>query len=67
MINVKTKLSENYIEILKDEEYYDIIIEVGKDPNAKIFRAHNNNLVRFKYIDYKNSFLGLGSNSCSQS
>jgi hypothetical protein len=34
------KLSQNYIEILKDDEYYDITIEVGKDPNVKIFRAH---------------------------
>uniref|UniRef100_U9T7A4 TLDc domain-containing protein n=1 Tax=Rhizophagus irregularis (strain DAOM 181602 / DAOM 197198 / MUCL 43194) TaxID=747089 RepID=U9T7A4_RHIID len=28
-----TRLSENYIEILNDDEYYDITIEVGKDPN----------------------------------
>ncbi|UZO04241.1 uncharacterized protein OCT59_024632 [Rhizophagus irregularis] len=35
-----TRLSENYIEILNDDEYYDITIEVGKDPNVKIFRAH---------------------------
>ena len=35
-----TKLSQNYIEILNDDEYYDITIEVGKDLNVKIFRAH---------------------------
>ena len=35
-----TKLSQNYIEILKDDEFYDITIEVGEDPNVKIFRAH---------------------------
>ena len=34
------KLSQNYIEILEDDEYYDITIEVGDDPNVKIFRAH---------------------------
>src|SRR4026209_2165514 len=34
------KLSQNYMEILDDEEYYDITIEVGEDPNVKIFRAH---------------------------
>jgi len=34
------KLSKDYIEILKDDEYYDITIEVGKDPDVKIFRAH---------------------------
>ena len=34
------KLSQNYIEILKDDEYYDLTIEVGKDPNVKTFRTH---------------------------
>jgi len=34
------KLSENLLEILDDEEYYDIKIEVGKDPYVKVFRAH---------------------------
>ena len=36
------KLSENYIELLKDDEYYDVTVEVGEDPNVKIFRAHMN-------------------------
>ena len=35
-----SQLSQNFINILKDDEYYDITIEVGKDPNVKIFRAH---------------------------
>ena len=35
-----SKLSQNFLEILDDEEYYDITIEVGKDPDVKIFRAH---------------------------
>ena len=35
-----SKLSQNYIEILENNEYYDVIIEVGEDPNVKIFRAH---------------------------
>ena len=35
-----TRLSQNYTEILNDDEYYDIAIEVGKDPNVKIFHAH---------------------------
>ena len=35
-----TKLSQNFLEILNDEEYYDITIEVGNDPYVKIFRAH---------------------------
>jgi hypothetical protein len=33
-------LSQNYIEILEDDEYYDTTIEVGEDPNVKVFRAH---------------------------
>jgi hypothetical protein len=33
-------LSENLLEILNDDEYYDIIIEVGSDLYKKIFRAH---------------------------
>ncbi|GBC10248.1 hypothetical protein RclHR1_09470008 [Rhizophagus clarus] len=37
-----TKLSQNYIELLKDDEYYDVTIEVDKDPNVKIFRTHMN-------------------------
>src|SRR5436190_11401168 len=35
-----TKLSKNLLEILNDEEYYDITIEVGNDPHVKVFRAH---------------------------
>ena len=35
-----SKLSQNYIELLEDDEYYDVTIEVGEDPNVKIFRAH---------------------------
>ncbi|CAB4421484.1 unnamed protein product [Rhizophagus irregularis] len=38
--NFLSKLSQNLLEILDDEEYYDITIEVGNDPNLKIFRAH---------------------------
>ncbi|GBC11719.1 uncharacterized protein OCT59_025263 [Rhizophagus irregularis] len=37
-----SKLSQNYIELLKDDEYYDVTIEVGEDPNVKIFCAHMN-------------------------
>jgi hypothetical protein len=35
-----SKLSQNLLEILDDDEYYDITIEVGNDPNVRIFRAH---------------------------
>ena len=35
-----SKLSQNLLEILNDEEYYGITIEVGNDPYTRIFRAH---------------------------
>ena len=34
------KLSQNLLEILYDDEYYDVTIEVGNDPYVKIFLAH---------------------------
>ncbi|EXX69446.1 hypothetical protein RirG_096020 [Rhizophagus irregularis DAOM 197198w] len=34
------KLSQNFLEILNDDEYYDINIEVGNDPHVKTFHAH---------------------------
>ena len=37
-----SKLSQNYIELLEDDEYQDVTIEVGEDPNVKFFRAHMN-------------------------
>lgn len=37
-----SKLSQNYVGLLEDDEYYDVTIEVGEDPNVKIFRAHMN-------------------------
>ena len=37
-----SKLSQNYIELLKDDKYCDITIEVGKDHNVKFFRGHMN-------------------------
>ena len=46
IVNMSTqfllKLSQNYTELLEDNEYYDVTIEVGEDPNVKIFRAHMN-------------------------
>ncbi|PKY25193.1 POZ domain-containing protein, partial [Rhizophagus irregularis] len=33
-------LSQNLLEILVDEEYYDVTIEVGNDPYVQIFRSH---------------------------
>ena len=45
------KLSQNLLEILKDNEYYDITIEVGNDPYVKIFRAH------MVILNYRSSYL----------
>ena len=46
-----TNLSQNLLEILNDEEYYDITIEVGNDPHVKIFRAH------MVILSYRSSYL----------
>jgi hypothetical protein len=45
------KLSQNLLEILDDDDYYDITIEVGSDPNVKIFRAHMN------ILNYRSPYL----------
>src|ERR1043166_8130818 len=46
-----SKLSQNFIELLEDKEYYDTTIEVGEEPNVRIFRAHMNILCyRSPYI-----------------
>jgi hypothetical protein len=34
------KLSQNLLEILNDNEYYDVTIEAENDPYIKIFHAH---------------------------
>ena len=46
-----SKLSQNLLEILNDEEYYDITIEVGNDPYVKVFRAHLN------ILNYRSPYL----------
>jgi hypothetical protein len=45
------KLSQNLLKILDDDEYYDIIIEVGNDPYIKIFRAH------MVILNYRSTYL----------
>jgi len=46
-----TKLSQNLLEILNDENYYDTTIEVGNDPYVKVFRAH------MVILDYRSPYL----------
>ncbi|POG63665.1 uncharacterized protein OCT59_021042 [Rhizophagus irregularis] len=45
------KLSQNLLEILDDDEYCDITIEVGNDPYVKIFRAH------MVILNYRSTYL----------
>ena len=47
------RLSKNYIEILKNDKYYDITIEVGEDPNVKIFCAHGYLVLSFSFFTTK--------------
>ncbi|EXX64621.1 hypothetical protein RirG_140950 [Rhizophagus irregularis DAOM 197198w] len=48
------KLSQNLLEILNDEEYYDVTIEVGNDPYVKVFRAHMKNDGTLSHIKLPN-------------
>jgi hypothetical protein len=34
------RLSQDFLKILNDEEYYDITIEVGNEDCTRVFRAH---------------------------
>ena len=45
------KLSQNLLESLEDDEYYDVTIEVGKDPDVRVFRAHT------IVLHYRSSYL----------
>ncbi|GBC25551.2 BTB/POZ protein [Rhizophagus irregularis DAOM 181602=DAOM 197198] len=45
------KLSQNFLEILNDDEYYDVNIEVGSDPHVRTFHAHT------VILYYRSSFL----------
>ncbi|UZO20038.1 uncharacterized protein OCT59_011299 [Rhizophagus irregularis] len=45
------KLSQNLLEILEDNEFYDVTIEVGNDPYVKIFRSH------MIILNYRSSYL----------
>ena len=52
VIMADNKLSQNLLEILNDEKYFDITIEVGYDPYAKV-KALNSNIKLEKLIlDY---------------
>jgi hypothetical protein len=46
-----SKLSQNLLKILDDDEYYDITIEVGNDPYVKIFRSH------MVILNYRSTYL----------
>ena len=45
------KFTQNLLEVLDDDGYYDIIIEVGNNPFVKIFRAH------MVILHYRSSYL----------
>jgi hypothetical protein len=38
--NLTNLLSQSLLDTLDNDEYYDITIEVGNDPDVKTFRAH---------------------------
>ncbi|GBC26933.2 BTB/POZ protein [Rhizophagus irregularis DAOM 181602=DAOM 197198] len=50
------KLSQNLLEILDDDEYYDITIEVGNDPNIILRYIYGGKLTLEEYDDISDIF-----------
>ncbi|RIB00151.1 hypothetical protein C2G38_2235433, partial [Gigaspora rosea] len=53
------KLSNNYLELLDDEEDFNVIINVGKSPNNKIFQAHSP-VLRYRSLYFRNKLANTG-------
>ncbi|RIB22794.1 BTB/POZ protein [Gigaspora rosea] len=53
------KLSNNYLELLDDEEDFNVIINVGESPNNKIFRAHSP-VLRYRSLYFRNKLANTG-------
>jgi hypothetical protein len=49
--NFLPEISQTLLEILNDDEYYDVIVEVGKEPYIKMFLAH------MVILHYRSEFL----------
>ena len=53
------KLSNNCLELLDDKEDFNIVINVGKSPDTKIFRAHSA-ILRYRSLYFRNELANVG-------
>ncbi|RIB06106.1 hypothetical protein C2G38_2148205 [Gigaspora rosea] len=62
IINIKffEKLSNIYLELLNDEEDFNIIINVGEPPNTKIFRA-GSIVLKYRSLYFRNELANINS------
>ncbi|RIB14153.1 hypothetical protein C2G38_1677360 [Gigaspora rosea] len=49
-------LSNNYLELLDDKEDFNIVINVGESPNAKVFQAHSA-ILRCRSLYFRNELV----------
>ncbi|RIB02063.1 hypothetical protein C2G38_2228908 [Gigaspora rosea] len=52
------KLSNNYLELLEDKEDFNIVINVGKSPNSKIFQAHSG-ILKYRSLYFCNQLANI--------
>ncbi|RIB28892.1 hypothetical protein C2G38_1336509 [Gigaspora rosea] len=52
------KLSNNYLELLDDKEDFNIVINVGEPPNAKIFQAHSA-ILKYRSLYFRNELTNI--------
>ena len=51
-VNHLEKLSADYLELLDDQEDFNVIINVGESSNTKIFQAHSN-VLRYRSLYFR--------------
>ncbi|RIB28426.1 hypothetical protein C2G38_2239511 [Gigaspora rosea] len=52
------KLSNNYLELLDDEDDFNVIINVGESSNVKIFRAHST-ILKYRLLYFRNELTNI--------
>jgi hypothetical protein len=55
-----TNLSQELLLMLNDADDHNVVIQVGKYPNVKEFRAHSNLLLRARSPYFKSALLSNG-------
>ena len=52
-------LSSNYLELLEDNEDFNVIIKIGEPPNDKIFQAHSA-ILKHRSLYFRNELKTVG-------